>query len=207
MWMRFVDTEHRTRLLSAIWQGSSLLGVCMIGVVWIGFNLGLESKRSDVERAAVHNTESLARALEEHLSQSLQQIDGSLKALRRRYLRDSDSPDFKNWLRESELFDDPVVQAAVSGPDGYLIGSNLDRPNSPRVYIGDREHFQIHLDRKSDELFISKPVIGRVSGKWSIQLTRRIEKTDGSFGGIAVVSFDPIYLSRFYSSVDIPNDG
>jgi hypothetical protein len=84
MWTRLVDIEHRTRVLSAIWQGSSLLGVCMIGVVWIGFSLGFESKRRDVERAAVHNSESLARALEEHLSQSLQQIDGSLKILRKR---------------------------------------------------------------------------------------------------------------------------
>jgi hypothetical protein len=179
----------------------------MIGVVWIGFSLGVESKRSDVERAAVHNSEGLARALEEHLSKSLQQIDGSLKILRRRYLRDSDSLEFKNWLHDSELFDDPVVQAAVIGPDGYHIASSRDRSDTPRVYIGDREHFQIHRDRKSDKLFISKPVVGRVSEKWSIQLTRRIERTDGSFGGIVVVSFDPIYLSRFYSSVDIPHDG
>jgi diguanylate cyclase (GGDEF)-like protein/PAS domain S-box-containing protein len=179
----------------------------MIAVVWTALSLDLDSKRNNVERAAVHHSESFARALEEHLAQSLQQIDDTLKIMRRRYLRLSDELAFKIWLDDSELFDEPVVQAAVIGPDGFLITSNLSGSNSPRMNLGDREHFRVHRDRESDDLFISTPVVGRVSGKWSIQLTRRIEKADGSFGGVVVVSLDPLYLSRFYSSVDIPNDG
>ncbi len=60
--------------------------------------------------------------------------------------------------------------------------------------IADRTHFQVQQISIDDELFISSPVLGRVSGKWTIQFTRKLFAPDGSFAGVAVVSLDPDYL-------------
>src|SRR5712691_3153318 len=207
MWSLDALIEVGTRWLRAIAYGPVLLGALMIGLIWSGLFLHLQVERSDAERAAVQNSDNLARAFEEHLSRSLKDVDRSLKIMRSRYMRYPDELDFRSWLRNSQLFDDQTVQAGVIGPDGLLRLSSIDSPSSPKTDLSDREHFRVHVNAKSDDLFISKPVIGRTSGKWSVQLTRRIENGDGSFGGVIVASLDPAYLARFYSSVDVGIDG
>ena len=46
--------------------------------------------------------------------------------------------------------------------------------------IVDREFFQTHRQSDLGRLLISEPVLGRVSGRWAITLTRRVNKPDGS---------------------------
>jgi hypothetical protein len=48
----------------------------------------------------------------------------------------------------------------------------------------------VHVNAGANKLFISKPVMGRASGKLSIQLSRRIRKPDGHFDGVVIASLD-----------------
>jgi diguanylate cyclase (GGDEF)-like protein/PAS domain S-box-containing protein len=207
MWPLRHPSAIGTRWLRAAAQGSTLLGVLMVSLVWSGLNFHQAVKHRNAERGAVQDSENLARAFEEHLRRSLRDIDRSIKTARSRYIQQPDELDFRRWLRDSYLFDDQTVQMAVIGPNGRLKLSNIDSPSSPKTDLSDREHFKVHLGSRSDDLFISKPVIGRTSGKWSVQLSRRIENADGSFGGVIVASLDPDYLASFYNSVDIGIDG
>jgi diguanylate cyclase (GGDEF)-like protein/PAS domain S-box-containing protein len=199
--------ETKTRWLKAVAQGSTLLGLIMIALIWAGLSFHQEVRRDNDERGALQDADNLARAFEENLARSLNEIDRSLKIMRSRYVRNPDELEFRDWLRNSYLFDEQTLQVGIIGADGRLRLSSADTPSSPKTDLSDREHFRVHLESTSDDLFISKPVVGRTSGKWSIQLTRRIENPDGSFGGVVVASLDPMNLARFYSSVNIGNDG
>jgi len=120
MWSFDTLIETGTRWLRAIAQGSTLLGVLMIGLVWTSLSFHLEVDRSNTERAAVHNSANLARAFEEHLSRSIKDVDRSLKVMRSRYVQYPNGFDFINWLHSSQLFDDQTVQVAIIAPDGFL---------------------------------------------------------------------------------------
>jgi diguanylate cyclase (GGDEF)-like protein/PAS domain S-box-containing protein len=207
--MRYSGTgmERAARWLPIVAQGSTLLGLLMIVLVWAGLDFHQEVKRSNAERGAVQDTANLARAFEEHLVRSLNDVDGSLKIMRSHYLQNPDELDFRSWLRDSNLLDDQTVQVSIIGADGLLRLSSIEAPTARNIDLSDRKHFRAHLDSRGDDLFISKPVVGRASGKWSVQLTRRIENADGSFAGVIVASLDPMYLARFYNSVDIGVDG
>ncbi len=61
------------------------------------------------------------------------------------------------------------------------------------AYIGTKD---------SKQLYISKPVLGRSSGKWSIQMTRRVNN-GWQFWRCRVISMDPFYFTEFYKELDI----
>jgi diguanylate cyclase (GGDEF)-like protein len=50
-------------------------------------------------------------------------------------------------------------------------------------------------------------VLGRASGKWTVQFTRRLVDASGRFAGVVVASFDPGHFARFYESVQIGAGG
>lgn len=109
---------------------------------------------------------------------------------------------FRNAVENSEI----LLQLAVTDADGNLIQTSVeDAPTG--VNLGDREHFRVHKDGIVQGAFISRPVFGRASGKWSIQLSRRINAPDGGFGGIIVASLDPFYFSRIFSALDVGEKG
>jgi diguanylate cyclase (GGDEF)-like protein len=188
-------------------QVSTLLCAMMIALVWVGVGFHLEVEHSDAERAAVQNSANLARAFEEHLSRTLNEIDRSLKSIRSNYLLDPAGFDLRRWLEMSRVFDGNTLQVAIISPEGFIKLSNINSPTAVGTDLRDREHFRRFVNDDSDDLFVSKPVVGRTTGKWSVQLARRITNPDGSFGGVVDASLDPSYLSRFYSSVDVGNDG
>jgi two-component system, NarL family, sensor histidine kinase BarA len=75
------------------------------------------------------------------------------------------------------------------------------------VNISDRQYFRYHLDPSASQPYISVPVLDRNSGKWSLQITRRIPLKDGSFGGVIVVSIDPSNFTQFFNDVDLGQNG
>ena len=100
---------------------------------------------------------------------------------------------------------DVFVQVAVIDSQGFLRASTI--PGFKPIDLSDREHFKVHLHNASTELVIGKPIVGRASGKPSLQLSQRINSHDGHFLGVVVVSVDPSYFTELYNGLRIGKDG
>lgn len=70
---------------------------------------------------------------------------------------------------------------------------------SPRPFnAADRDYFRIHAENANFGLFIAAPVRSRVTGRWTIAVSRRYNKADGSFGGVIFAAVEPDYFLAFY---------
>ena len=178
----------------------------MIALVWLGLDFHLKAELATVQDAAIQNAGNLSRAFEEHLVRTLKAADHTLQIVRNAYEKNSGAFDLVGWSREEHALEGPTFQIVIIGPDGFMKATSEGLQSSP-LDLSDREHFRVHIDAVDDNLFISKPLIGRVTGKPSLQLSRRIPNADGSFGGVILISLDPGHFTQFYNSINIGRDG
>jgi diguanylate cyclase (GGDEF)-like protein len=211
-------TSRLAEWRGAILQGTTIFGIATIGLIWTGAFLFLATQRESVERNATQNAAKLARAFEENIIRSVKETDAALLFLRAAYERDPENFSIADWVGGRNYRNDLalqlsivdsrgfVSQIAVFGPDGNVQnvrkGITATTPN-----VAHREHFKVHIDAAGDEPFLSKPVVGKTTGKTSVLVTRRIRGPGNSFAGIVVAAIDPTYFGRFYSSIDIGNEG
>jgi methyl-accepting chemotaxis protein len=191
--------------LRHFWQPAVIFGLAIIAICWIGLTYQLSVERTKAIDAAIERGGSLAQLFEEATVQLIKDVDRTLLLLRQAYEEDPQRFDLRDWAKRASLLSDVTTQGGLIGPDGYLKATTYDY-SGPPIYLGDREHFQVQVDAKSDQLFIGKPVTLRASGQLSIQLTRRLRKPDGSFGGVIVASLDPRFVEKFYHAMQLGDD-
>ncbi|MYL84065.1 PAS domain S-box protein [Desulfovibrio aerotolerans] len=185
----------------AICYGISSL---IVALLFVGIFLKcIIEKQLDVS-AAYRDTSNIARAVEEHAIRTFEQASLLAMSIRFRYEQE-DTLDLNSLAKVDPQAMSIFQQLAIINEHGIVSGSSI--PGFAPVDLSEREHFKVHLLNPGAGLFVSKPVLGKVSGKWSIQLTTRLTRADKSFAGVVVVSLDPFYLSSFYKDIDIGPNG
>ncbi len=193
--------------------------VVAVAVAWAAVAGALALMRSDaLESSAQHNA-NLARILQEQTERVLATTDQATLRLADAVRKGSfEVTDIVRLAAETGLAPKILTQLSLVGPDGRFMGSNLD-PDGSRsghVDLSSREHVRVHLaphlaqgapPLSTGGLFIGKPVLGKVSGKWTIQLSRRIDASDGRVLGVIVASLDPLYFEDLYRGVSLGAQG
>jgi PAS domain S-box-containing protein len=168
-----------TRLfLATILAGNLLVGV----LVW----MYVEKNREHHLEIAATNSANLAKVLAEKLSGDFDRLDVvMLSAL------DDLSGRYGSAPLSGKEIDRCLVRHMGRIPDiNFFRTAEADgdvlHNISPdiRLNIADRGFFTEARDNPAVGLIISPPLLSRSTGKWSVFLARRINRPDGSFGGI-----------------------
>ncbi|MGO8914061.1 MAG: PAS-domain containing protein [Bradyrhizobium sp.] len=192
--------------LRASLHSASFAGLILIAACWfvVAFVSSVEHEKA--MEGALKQTNSLVRLFEQNTVDMLERFDRTLLLLRKSFEDDPAHFDLRSWAGRTALVGDETLQLSLIGADGYMSASTAGYQGPP-LYLGDRDHFKKQLDLRFDNLFISEPVLGRTSGKWSLQFSRRVCGLDGGFAGVIVISIDPNFIGRFYRSVDLGGKG
>jgi diguanylate cyclase (GGDEF)-like protein len=182
------------------------LTVLVLGILWVTILLRLQVEKASVMRDTRVAARTLADALETHTLKTVHDVDEIALLVKYGYERTPQTFDLAAYRAYGLITADTALQVTIAGADGRVIASTL--PFSGTVDLKDREHFRVHLSPANIGLFISQPVIGRISRQWSVQATRRIDRPDGGFGGVVIVSEDPAYLTDgFYNNAALGERG
>jgi PAS domain S-box-containing protein len=163
------------------------------------------------EAHAIQSSENLVSALAHDVERNIEIYDLSLRTV----IDGLKTPGI--WAASDQIRNNILFDGAANAEDLgaiFVLDENGDvildsRSEPPRqTNFSDRDYFQVHRDRKDVGLYISAPYQPRlVDGVWSIALSRRLERPDGSFAGIVFGSLRLSYFKRLFDKVDLGPGG
>jgi PAS domain S-box-containing protein len=175
------------------------LGALAIAAVAAGTALSLWRMHEDVIRQAESHLLGLAQILGEQTLRSTHAVDAVLGAAAEDAQRAESqgrvipSKELHEHVRET-IAATPYVRALLlTDADGKLI-IHTGRFPPPPIDYGDREYFRAYRAGTQVRLMLSAPVVGKIGGKPSIPISRRIDDRNGRFLGVITADVDPSFF-------------
>ena len=174
----------------------------MIAVLWCSIWLHLTQERQEFASHATRDSSNLAQAAAESIGQMIGGVDDALRFMRSVYTSDPKHFDIGAWASRVNRTHGAALEFALIDRNGMLAASSLGPVTTP-IDFSNEDFFKAQVDDTADRLFISRPILGRASGRWSLVFTRRLTAADGWFMGVIVASVDPAWLTRLHERLDI----
>lgn len=194
-WPSWSSISRGTILRVALSWGALLLA---LGAYWTHLRFSHESQLEQAAEEMHLRASQTAHALALQISTLIDQVNYLASHLGDNWLR-NDKAEFRRAIQfaQQALPAGAPLQVSIADKHGNIVFSSLSqvKPGTPPVSIADREHFRVHVESHPPRLYISQPVLGRVSQKWAVQFSLPFFD-QGNFAGVTVISISPEHLSR-----------
>ncbi len=181
---------------------AALLIVIMGTALW--------ASRQDQIDAARLTTRNLAVVLETQTGRTLEAVDATLSTFVTLWktVPPRDRPSalaLHHLLRDKARANRYVRSIYILDARGAMAHDSEALPTR-NLRFEDREYFRVHVDADQG-LHVSKMMRGRLTGRWGMVLTRRLEDEGGRFAGVVVAAIEPERLETAYSGIDVGDRG
>lgn len=183
--------------------GASVLSLVVTGLT----ALSLWEMRVDALARARDSADNLALILQRDIARNIEVYDLSLQAVIDT-VHDPVISALPANVRQLVLFDrstnaQDMGSLLVTNAAGDVVVDSRAVPPR-RIYLGDRDYFQVQRGSPNMGLYISEPFKPRVSGlETSIGLSRRLNGPHGEFNGIVVGTLRLNYFRRLFDGINL----
>jgi diguanylate cyclase (GGDEF)-like protein/PAS domain S-box-containing protein len=176
----------------------------IIGVVWVvTYERVTFERESDIAEALKQN-ENLALAFEQHAVRALRGIDMTLRLLRHEHEQHGGKIDSSMLEAVTELDYATYSFLGIVDASGYLIaGTGAFKPTS----VTDQTYFKHHLHSADSGMRVALSAERKSNGAPELQMSRRVNLPDGSFGGVVIAGVNPGQFTSFYERVNLGSSG
>ena len=193
--------ETSTNLkMGLVWAAACLL---LIAIVWMAALTKIERDEQQLIDKLRIDTEQRARNHAEQLLRTISQIDQLSISIKYQWEEHGVPNDLEEQFRRG-LYRESMFPVAIDA-NGYALTNtrNLKRG----TYMGDIDFFQRTRESSGTTMLIAPPAEGRggLTGKQIVRFTRRINKADGSFGGVVLIAVEVNYLLAFPDMARLPS--
>ncbi len=173
----------------------ALVAAVAIAGIWTMVFVNIQKDRKLVYEQALTKAHGYAQSFAENLQKSILQIDQLSLTLTQLH-ESGASPDTVRHVYQGILVDLPLHPLFL---DESGIARFRRTGSSQAIDLSKSEFFQYHRDSPSRALRINPREMGvaAFAGQPIVRLTRRVNKSDGSFGGVVAITMLPRYMNAF----------
>jgi PAS domain S-box-containing protein len=197
--------RHRARLTLA-----AVVLVALCAAMVVVDTIRTVQERQTALAAARTQVAGLAYSLAEQAEGVVLAADAILVGLRERIETDGTGPAALGRLQRVAAARALTIKTlygfyAYDSQGRWLI--NPGGSGTPPYSVADRAYFIHHRDDRSRDLWIGVPLVSRSSGRWVFTLSLRVDRPDGSFGGVVAAAIDIERMQTFYGSLGLGPHG
>jgi len=202
------NTARRIQRLSPVALIAVLILIaCLVPIGFFGWHIW-QARSTALEQGFVQ-AENLALSLSQHAARTFSGPEFVLSDALEHLANDGTGPAALARLTNvlvGHVRSTPVIrEIGVLDERGYWMVSSLEA--KPTHSNGDRDYFIHHRDNPDLGLRINAPLLSRITGQWTILLTRRFNHPDSSFAGIVLAAISMDYFQRFYDTLNVGEKG
>jgi len=173
----------------------------LLGTWLISIQIVFEDRRLELSRAK-RETANLSIILERHIYETFSRTEVLLFTLRQRWERGFSKSEMTTFLHNA-VTANPELFNLISIIDRHGNVLLTDKSEFKPTYSGDRPFFIHHRENSSRYLRTENPILGRVTGKWYLPLSVRLQNAKGEFNGVLLASVNPYYFSMIFQEVNL----